>query len=509
MMRCASSRLVSFLCVWLTASAAAAEAARPNIVIILADDMGYGDVHALSPKSVIATPHLDRIAAEGMTFTDGHSPSAVCTPTRYGLLTGRYCWRTSLTSGVLGGYSPPLIDGDRVTIAQLLQENGYRTGAVGKWHLGMALPFLDPDNADTSPWDGDPGIDFAGVISDSPIHHGFGSYFGVSASLDMAPFVYIRDDRFTALPTIQQAAVRFPYFVRKGPRAEDFEIDGVLDRLTEEAVRFVEEAAEGERPFFLYMPLTAPHKPTQPHERFRGTTGLGEYGDFVAQVDWTVGQVLDALDRTGSTEDTLLVYTSDNGSYMFRFDDETRKDHVDEMTIQGFRADRHRANGPFRGTKADIWEAGHHVPLLVRWPGNVAAGSSCDETVCLTDLFATVAEIVGVQLDNSVAEDSFSLASMLAGEEAERGAPVVHHSVGGMFAIREGDWKLVLGNGSGGREKPRGKPFEEPYQLFNLAQDIGEEADVAAEHPEVADRLTVRLEEIRERGRSVDRTASR
>ena len=297
--------------------------------------------------------------------------------------------------------------------------------------------------------------------------------------------------------------------MRKGPRAEDFEIGGVLDRLTEEAVQFVEDAAEGEQPFFLYMPLTAPHKPTQPHERFRGTTGLGKYGDFVAQVDWTVGQVLDALDRTESAEDTLLVYTSDNGSYMFRFDDETRKDHVDEMTIQGFRADRHRANGPFRGTKADIWEAGHHVPLLVRWPGNVEAGSLCDATVCLTDLFATVAEIVGVQLDNSVAEDSFSLASMLVGEEAERGAPVVHHSVGGMFAIRDGDWKLVLGNGSGGREKPRGKPFEKPYQLFNLADDIGEETDVAAEHPEVVERLTERLEEIRARGRSVDRTASR
>ena len=505
MMRCAPSLFFSLVCVWLTTFAASAEAARPNVVIILADDMGYGDVRALNPESVIATPHLDRIAAEGMTFTDGHSPSAVCTPTRYGLLTGRYCWRTSLKSGVLGGYSPPLIEADRLTLAGMLQEHGYRTGAVGKWHLGMALPFLDPDNADTSPWDGDPGIDFAGVISDSPVHHGFGSYFGVSASLDMAPFVYIRDDRFTALPTIQQPMVKFPHFVRKGPRAEDFIIDEVLDRLTEEAVQFVEEAAEGEQPFFLYMPLTAPHKPTQPHERFRGKTGRGEYGDFVAQVDWTVGQVLEALDQTETADDTLLVYTSDNGSYMFRFDDESRKDHVDDATIQGFRAGRHRANGPFRGTKADIWEAGHHVPLLVRWPGNVEAGSSCDEAVCLTDLFATVAEIVGVDIDNSVAEDSFSLASMLAGEQVERGAPVVHHSVGGMFAIRDGKWKLVLGNGSGGREQPRGKPFEKPYQLFDLSSDISEESDVADAHPEVVERLTQRLEEIRKRGRSVER----
>lgn len=478
---------------------------RPNIVIILADDMGYGDVQALNSKSTIPTPNLDRLANAGMTFTDAHSPSAVCTPTRYGLLTGRYCWRTELKRGVLGGYSPPLIKSDRKTIANMLSEQGYHTGAVGKWHLGMTLPMKPGKSINSSQWQGDPGIDWNGKITDSPIHHGFDSYFGVSASLDMAPYVYIRDDHFDSPPSIQQPAVKFPHFVRKGPRSKDFEIDEVLDRLTKESVDFISTAAKKDEPFFLYFPLTAPHKPTQPHERFQGKTKLNEYGDFVVQVDWTVGEVLNALDEADVADETIVFYTSDNGSYMFRYDDPDKRDHVDDASIQGFRAEHHRANGPFRGTKADIWEAGHHVPLFVRWPGKVAAGSKCDEPVCLTDLFATAADIVGANLDNSVAEDSVSLLPMLDGKEVRRAAPVIHHSVAGMFAIRDGKWKLVLGDGSGGRQQPKGKPFGKPYQLFDLSQDIGEEHNIADEHPEVVERLTQTVETIRDSGRSVER----
>ena len=476
---------------------------RPNIVIILADDMGYGDIQAYNSSSRIPTPHLDKLAADGMRFTDAHSPSAVCTPTRYGLLTGRYAWRTRLKSGVLGGYSPPLLEQGRSTLADLLQGAGYATGAVGKWHLGMALP-KKKDDANLSRWDGDPGIDFSGVITDSPIHHGFDSFFGVSASLDMAPYVYIRNDRFTAAPTAQQKAVKFPYFVRKGPRAADFVIDGVLDKLTEEAAKFVRRASTGSKPFFLYMPLTAPHKPTQPHERFRGKTKLGEYGDFMVQVDWSVGEVLKALDEGGVRENTLVVFTSDNGSYMFRAE-EGKKDHVDEATVQAFHVERHRANGPLRGTKADIWEAGHRVPFIARWPGRVKPGSRCDVTVCLTDLYATCAAIAREPLGKSVAEDSASLLGLLEGKSLPRPAPVVHHSAAGMFAIRDGKWKLVAGNGSGGREKPRGKPFGKPFELYDLSTDVGEERNVAEANPEVVERLSAALERIRERGRSVER----
>lgn len=483
-------------------SAAQGQIGKPNIVVILADDMGYGDVHAFNPESTIPTPNLDRLVAEGMKFTDGHSPSAVCTPTRYGLLAGRYCWRTKLKRGVLGGYSPPLIGPERQTIATMLKAAGYRTGAIGKWHLGMTLPRTSSD-ADTTKWEGDPGIDFAGKITDGPIDHGFDYYFGVCASLDMAPSVYVRNDQFTKLPTQQQPAVSFPHFIRQGPRAEDFVVDEVLDRLTHEAVQFVTRASGGPEPFFLYLPLTAPHKPTQPHERFRGKTGLNEYGDFVLQVDWTVGQVLKAVDDAGIADDTLVVYTSDNGSYMYRYDDVAKRDHVDDATVQGYRAEHHRANGLFRGTKADVWEGGHHVPLIVRWPGHVTSGSQCAATVCLTDLYATFAEIVGADLDDQCAEDSVSLVALVSGEASTRGAPIVHHSANGLFALRDGKWKLVAGNGSGGREMPRGKPFGKPYQLYDMSSDIGETMDVAQQYPEVVKRLTEQLEQIRQSGRSV------
>jgi arylsulfatase A len=487
-------------------SKAAPLSGQPNVVVILADDMGYGDVRALNPKSGIPTPNLDRLASEGMTFTDAHSPSAVCTPTRYGLLTGRYCWRTSLKSGVLGGYSEPLLASDRVTIGTMLQSKGYRTGAVGKWHLGMKMPFLEPDSSpENRPWEGDPGIDFAGVISDSPIHHGFHQYFGVSASLDMAPYVYINNDRFNQLPTIQQPGVSFPHFVRKGPRSEEFVIDEVLDRLTQEATQFIKKSACSDTPYFLYMPLTGPHKPTQPEDRFRGATQLGEYGDFVAQVDWTVGEVMKAIAETGEMEQTLVIYTSDNGSYMFRYDDPTQEDHVDKEQIQGFRAENHRANGPWRGTKADIYEAGHHVPFFVRWPEKVEAGSVQAGTVCLTDVFATLADIVGYNIGQNEAEDSASLVSLLDGTCSTRNAPVVHHSVGGMFAIRDGRWKLILGNGSGGRERPSGRPFEKPYQLYDMVSDPAEANDLIDTHPGIAETLAAKLDQFRESGRSVER----
>ena len=372
----------------------------------------------------------------------------------------------------------------------------------------LSLPMRAGENVRDARWDGDPGVDFAGVIADGPTDHGFSYYFGVSASLDMAPYVYIRNNRFTMQPTVQQKAVRFPHFVRNGPRAKDFVIDEVLDKLTEEAVGFIVKAAKADKPFFLYLPLTAPHKPTQPHERFRGKTHLGEYGDFVTQVDWTVGRVLKAIDDAGVAERTLVVYASDNGSYMHRYDDALRKDHVDDSTVQGYRAEHHRANGPFRGTKADIWEAGHHVPLLVRWPGHAKAGSQRGETVCLTDLYATFADVIGAKLARDAAEDSISLLSAIRGEDVRRGAPVIHHSAGGMFAIRDGKWKLVLANGSGGRERPRGRPFARPYRLFDMSADIAETTDLANKHPDVVENLVQKLEQIRRSGRSVDRPAS-
>lgn len=466
--------------------------AKPNIVFVLADDMGYGDVHALNAASTIPTPNLDSLAADGTAFVDAHTPSSVCTPTRYGVLTGRYCWRGRLKRGVINGYGKPVIEDGRQTVAAMLKDAGYHTTIVGKWHLGLSWPKGE-----------DGKIRFDQPVGDPPNVHGFDHSYIIPASLDFPPYVYVQDGQVTDPRVVEQKGQRFPAFLRKGPRAEDLVMEEVLGHLVDHACDVVRERAAQDQPFFLYVPLPAPHKPVLPHPDFRGKTKLGDYGDFVAQVDDTVGRLLKALDEAGVAEDTLLVYTSDNGSFMHRYDDPARKDHVDDVAIQGYRPEHHRANGPLRGTKADIWEAGHRVPFFVRWPGRVPAGARVGATVCLTDFFATCADLLDVPLGDDAAEDSFSFLELATtGASAQVRPPVVHHSVAGMFAIRKGRWKLVAGNGSGGRQKPKGKPFGKPYQLYDLDSDLGEERDVAAQHPEIVAELSAQLEAIRSSGRS-------
>ena len=463
----------------------------PNIVFILADDMGYGDVHALNPKSRIPTPHLDRLAASGMTFTDAHTPSAVCTPTRYGLLTGRYCWRSRLKRGVLNGYGAPLIEQDRQTVAGFLKQTGYHTGIVGKWHLGLELP----RSADGKK------LDFSKPVRNGPPQRGFDYSYIIPASLDFPPYVYIENGKATNAETVIQKGVGFPGFLREGPRSKDLVMENCLDDLLKQATRYIHQQSQTDQPFFLYFPLPAPHKPVIPHSRFQGKTKLGLYGDFVAQVDWTVGEVLRTIRETGIEEDTLVIYTSDNGSYMYRNDD--KPDHVTDASVQAYQSKHHTSNHVFRGTKADIWEAGHHVPFLVRWPGKIDPGSQCKETICLTDFFATAAEIAGQALPENGAPDSFSLVTLFQGQSWKKPrAPVIHHSAAGMFAIRTGKWKLVLGNGSGGRQAPRGKPFQKPYQLFDMEKDIQEQQNVINKHPEVASKLEALCEAIRTKGSS-------
>ena len=460
-------------------------AAKPNIIFILADDMGYGDVQALNPKSKIPTPHLNRLAKEGMTFTDAHSPSSVCTPTRYGVITGRYCWRSSLKRGVLGGYSAPLIEKNRPTVGGVMQKAGYHTAVIGKWHLGMNMTRLEGGKPKQDRWDGDGNVDFSKPIADSPITRGFHEYFGVSASLDMAPYVWIENDRFVPAKLVQQPGIKFPGFVRQGPRAEDLKFEEGLDVLGERTAAFLKRMAKGGQPFFLYMPLTGPHKPVTPHPRFVGKTGLGPYGDFVMNVDDTVGQVLKALDETKLAENTLVMFTSDNGSFMYRVDDED--DHVKTPTKQQYHSKSHTANGPWRGTKADIWEGGHHVPFFARWPGKVKAGSQSAQVITHTDLFATVAAIAGAKIPKGAAADSYSFLPLLLGKaKGYSRPPVIHHSASGMFAIRDGDWKLVLGNGSGGRQQPRGRAFEKPFFLANLKEDPAEKTNQVEAESKVA-----------------------
>lgn len=482
-----------FLPLWVIGFAARLVAADlPNIVFILADDLGYGDVQALNPSSNIPTPNMNRLAAGGMSFTDAHSPSAVCTPTRYGLLTGRYCWRSKLKRGVIDGYGSPVIDVDRMTVADLLKSKGYRAGIIGKWHLG--LDFAREGDGKT--------IDYSKPVTKGPNDLGFDYSYIIPASLDFPPYIYLENHQPTMVPGIAQPRQPFPAYLREGPRSSDLVMENCLDDLTRKSVDFVKDNAERDAPFFLYFPLTAPHKPVLPHPRFRGKSKLGPYGDFVMQVDWTVGEVLNAIEDAGIGENTLVFLSSDNGSFMYRLDERDAVDHVTDPGIQKYNRAHHTSNGGFRGTKADVWEGGHRVAFLVRWPGMIEPGSSRDETICLTDFFATCADIVATPLPVGAAEDSFSIYPLLRGRGGTRRAPVIHHSGSGMFAIRDGDWKLVLGNGSGGREAPKGRPFEKPYQLFNLKRDGSESDNCAQTNQEIVDELERKFGAIHDLGRS-------
>lgn len=476
-------------------------ATPPNIIYILADDLGYGDVQALNPEAQVQTPHLDRIEQEGMHFTDAHSPSAVCTPTRYGVLTGRYAWRSRLKSGVLVGVDSMLIEPDRKTVGHLLQENGYHTGVVGKWHLGLdwvkqdlALPLYEGENK----WGvSRTNIDYTQPVTNGPNDVGFDYSFIIPSSLDIMPYLYLENNAAVE-PATDYTAGMDPkvegrgIFWRAGEVAPGFVFDQVMATFTEKAVAYLEARAEAEEPFFLYVPLSAPHTPWLPTDTFKNTSGAGDYGDFVHLVDASVGQVLDALDRLNLAENTLVIFTSDNGAHWTPADKEKFE---------------HRPNAAFRGQKADIWEGGHRVPFLVRWPAQVASNSQTAALASHTDLMATAAALVGQPLPSDMGEDSYPLLPLLgASSDGVPREAIIHHSVDGMFAIRQGDWKLILGRGSGGFSAPRRvtpEPGEPDGQLYNLADDPGEATNLYAEQPNIVAELTALLEKYQAEGRSV------
>lgn len=457
----------------------------PNIVLIYADDMGYGDVQTLNPeRGKIPTPHLDELAEEGMIFTDAHTTSSVCTPSRYSLLTGRYNWRTSLQKSVLWGYSQPMISADTLTLGQLLQENGYDTAMIGKWHLGMDIPTLDGQPIKDVRRLPKTSIDWDGEIKEGPTARGFDYFFGISASLDMAPYVYIENEKF--LGEVDNNAPEEP--------ADGFARIAVLDELGERSADYV-KAREGDKPFFLYVPLTSPHTPILPTKEWQGRSGINKYADFQMQTDAVIGQIVDAVDEAGFGENTLIIVSSDNGC--------SKAAKFRELEAAG-----HYASAQYRGSKADLWEGGHRVPFLVRWPAQVKAGSQSDETICLTDCLATFAELVDFEIPADEGEDSVSFLPALRGEaidSARKG--IVHHSISGHFGYRMGDWKLLLAKGSGGWTRPTEKDLankeEVPKgQLYNLAEDPGEENNLFEEKPEIVSKLLAQLKEDIAKGRS-------
>ena len=455
--------------------------AKPNIVIIFADDLGIGDVNCMNPSSRIPTPHIDRVAAEGMRFSDAHSPAAVCTPSRYALLTGRYPWRSNLKKWVLGGSSPALLEPDRATMASLLADEGYRTACVGKWHLGLG-------HADPVDWDK--------PLRPGPLQAGFHEFYGIPASLDMPPYVFIEDDHLEAPLSRQMNKSSHRRqngggFWRAGKASTDFRFEEVLPRIATRSCDIISQHARSqqEQPLFLYVPLTAPHTPWVPTDEFTGRTLAGYYGDFVAQVDDTVGQVIKALEETGELDDTLLIVTSDNGC------------HWPESDIDKW---GHDGNAGWRGQKADIWEGGHRIPLLIRWQGVIDPDSTCDTTICLTDLFATCVKAGGGQWGNDAGEDSADLTPLLKQEPwTDPREGIIHQSGDGMLAIRCGKWKLIEAEGSGGFTQPKRVRNSSSGQLYDLKADPEESVNLWLEHPEQVARLQSMLDRLRDADRSV------
>ena len=439
---------------------------RPNIVIMLADDMGFGELQCLNPThGKIKTPQLDAIAASGMIFTDAHSGSSVCTPTRYGLITGRYAWRTHLQSGVLTG-GESLIATERLTLAKLLRAAGYHTAVVGKWHLGM---LFDGQHLEKE-------VPVGAVVTHGPLDRGgFDEFHGFHHARQIE--TWIDNDRVTALIKPVE----------------------MLPRLTQAAVDYIRARQDQDQPFFLYVPWSSPHSPVVPSPEWQGRSGLNEHADFVMQTDDSFGRVVAALRETGQLENTLIVCSSDNGTSA----PTSNKQQLEQMG--------HFPSGDLRGSKADIWDGGHRVPFLVSWPKVVTAGKRSDHLLCLTDLMATVADIVQQPLPENAAEDSFSFLPVLHGRPAEQRPPVIHHSIAGYFAIRHGNWKLALCPDSGGWSDPRpsaagwakleaaGQPL---VQLYDMVRDLGEQSNRAAKMPEKVDQLRAELEQLVAHGRS-------
>ncbi|HET9571574.1 MAG TPA: arylsulfatase [Bacteroidales bacterium] len=444
---------------------------KPNIIVILADDLGYGDLSCNNEHSKINTPNIDRIASQGVRFTDGHTSSAVSSPTRYGLLTGRYNWRSTLKSGVLNGYSAPLITQGRETIASMLQKNGYATGCFGKWHLGWTWSGIENGNTN---------VDFSKKITNGPTSLGFDTYLGFCGSLDMPPYVWVKDDMPTMVPT-KYTQSEGQAMWRKGLTSDDFVHNQALLVITDKTKQFIHEKSHQDKPFFVYMPLSAPHTPILPIGSHIGKSGLeNPYADFVLMVDSIVGEITLQLKKDGISENTMLVFISDNGC-------SPSADFV-QLLSKG-----HNPSYIFRGNKADIFEGGHRVPYIVSYPKAVTPGVS-DQIVCTTDLFATFADLIGDKYGDNTAEDSYSFMKALKlTTSAPQREYLVSHSINGSFAIRKGDWKVAFCPSSGGWSFPRpekdtsiikGLP---KVQLYNLKTDIHEDHNLQAEYPKMVD----------------------
>jgi len=466
----------------------AADAKLTNVIVILADDMGLDSVSAFNDKMGMKTPYIDQLAREGMSFTDAHSTSGVCSPTRYSVLTGRYNWRSRLKKGIVGRWERPLIKPQRLTLPEMFREHGYDTACIGKWHLGWRWPKKGGGFTEKLSQ-----IDFTGSVRGGPCDHGFDYYFGDDVP-NWPPYAWRENDRVLGDLTSQMNAGAM-VGVSAGPSVANWDFRAVLAEYSKRWAQYIRGRADKDRPFFLYAPMPSPHTPIAPHADFRGRSKVSEYADFLLQTDNAVGEMMRALKESNQSENTMVIFTCDNGT--------SPKANFPQLDAAGI-----RLNENWRGWKADAYEGGHRVSFVVRWPGRIKAGSTSSQTITLADIMATCAEVVGHKLSPETAEDSVSLLGALRGKNST--APlheaVVHHSVSGHFAIRKGKWKLLLCRGSGGWSPPReaaaAKQKLPPVQLYNLQEDPKETTNLQADRPELVSELTVALRGIVEQGRS-------
>ena len=478
-------------------SAKETENPNPNIVLVLADDMGYGDSEVYNSASKIATPNIDLLASEGIRFTDAHAPASICTPTRYGLLTGRYCWRTRVKRGVILGYDEdPLIEKGRSTLASLLKDVGYRTAAIGKWHLGMNWETKDGYviKNDSNKWasytgvfkENEENIDFTKPTTGGPRELGFDYFFGtLGCSTSDNPYCFIENDKTVGIPSVMLADkwIGLPGVVtaRMEPSWSMEEVDLVY---TQKAIDFIDEhmAENPKDPFFVYLALSSPHIPFLPPDFTKGKSLEGPRGDLVLVADWSLGEINKTLEKYNLSDNTLLIFTSDNGP---------RKGN-----------NGHLSAGEFRGVKGTIWEGGLRVPFIARWPGNIETGIASDQTISLTDMLASFANLTGQTLKKGAGEDSYNVLPAILGQKIENNDSQVRifHSAAGVFAVRQGPWKLIVGTKGAGR-KPIDLSDESQYQvgqLYNLETDPYETIDLFEKEPELVLELINHLKRIME-----------
>jgi arylsulfatase A len=468
--------------------ACATAAKRPNIVVILADDMGIDSIAALNPKLGIKTPHLDKLARSGISFGDAHSSSAVCSPTRYGVLTGRYNWRSRLKRGIVAQWERPLIKDDRLTLPGLLKQNGYHTACIGKWHLGWNWP-KKGGGFTTKLAD----IDFSQSTSGGPNDRGFDYYLGDDVP-NWQPFVWIENGKPQHVP---DGKVKFAshYHSGSGIGMKDWSLEKVLPTITQKSVDYITEQSKTKDPYFLFFTLTSPHTPIAPSKKFQGASGINRYADFLMETDWCVGQVLDAIEKSGQADNTLVIFTADNGT--------SPKCDFNDLLSKGANLQNH-----WKGMKADAWEGGHRVPFFASWPKVIPAGSSSDQTISLVDIMATCASAAELECPMNAAEDSVNLLNEMKGEKSlvPLHEAVICHSVSGVFVVRKGKWKLQYSAGSGGWSSPKDaqalKKGLPKHQLYDLSKDPKETTNLIAQYPEVVMGLTDVLKRYIAQGRS-------